>query len=78
MFAKNTCMDIYSFLRGFQWQWIDTYRRVDEMDMRVRKPVGRPKPEIAEFVAGMKRVFGETEIDEAIRRGKAGAPMFYA
>ncbi|SDR55112.1 hypothetical protein SAMN05443245_7597 [Paraburkholderia fungorum] len=46
--------------------------------MRVRKPVGHPMPEIAEFVAGMNRVFGETEIDEAIRRGKAGEPTFYA
>jgi hypothetical protein len=42
------------------------------MDMRVRKPVGHPMPEIAAFVAELKAVFGEPGIDEAIRRGKAG------
>lgn len=46
--------------------------------MRVRKPVGHPVPEIAEFVAGMKRALGEREIDEAIRRGKAEEPTFHA
>ncbi|MGF6968705.1 hypothetical protein OKW43_005733 [Paraburkholderia sp. WC7.3g] len=35
-------------------------------------------PEIAAFVADMKAAFGEREIDEAIRRGKAGEPTFYA
>jgi hypothetical protein len=48
------------------------------MDMRVRMPVGHPMPEIAAFVAEMKSAFGEREIDEAIRRGKAGEPTFYA
>ncbi|MBB5498637.1 hypothetical protein [Paraburkholderia sp. MM5384-R2] len=48
------------------------------MDRRVRKPVSHPMPEIAAFVAGMKAAFGEPEIDEAIRRGKAGEPTFYA
>ncbi|MFM0356503.1 hypothetical protein PQR12_23665 [Paraburkholderia nemoris] len=48
------------------------------MDMRVRKPVNHPMPEIAAFVADLKVVFGEQEIDEAIRRGKAGEPTFYA
>jgi hypothetical protein len=48
------------------------------MDMRVRKPVGHPMPEIAAFVANLKSAFGEREIDEAIRRGKAGEPTFYA
>lgn len=47
------------------------------MDMRVRKPVSHPMPEIAAFVADMKAAFGEQEIDEAIRRGKAGEPTFY-
>ena len=48
------------------------------MDMRARKPVSHPMPEIAAFVAQMKSAFGEPEIDEAIRRGKAGEPTFYA
>lgn len=48
------------------------------MDMRVRKPVRHPMPEIAAFVADMKAAFGELEIDEAVRRGKAGEPTFYA
>lgn len=48
------------------------------MDVRVRQPVGHPMPEIAQFVADMKAAFGATEIDEAIRRGKAGEPTFYA
>ncbi|NPT41032.1 hypothetical protein GNZ12_06805 [Paraburkholderia sp. 1N] len=48
------------------------------MDMRVRKPVSHPMPEIAGFVADMKAAFGEQEIDEAIRRGKAGESTFYA
>lgn len=48
------------------------------MGMRVRKPVSHPMPETAAFVAAMKTGFGEQEIDEAIRRGKAGEPTFYA
>ncbi|SEJ16051.1 hypothetical protein SAMN05192539_1007109 [Paraburkholderia diazotrophica] len=40
--------------------------------------VGHPMPEIAAFVAVLKSAFGEREIDEAIRRGKAGEPTFYA
>ncbi len=44
------------------------------MQVRVRKPVGHPMPEIAEFVADMKAAFGAREIDDAIRRGKAGEP----
>lgn len=48
------------------------------MDMRVRKPVSHPMPEIAAFVADLKAVFGEQEINEAIRRGKAGEPTFFA
>jgi hypothetical protein len=35
-------------------------------------------PEIAAFVAQMKSAFGEQEINEAIRRGKAGEATFYA
>jgi hypothetical protein len=48
------------------------------MDMRVREPVSHPMPEIAAFVAQMKSAFGEEEINEAIHRGKAGEPTFYA
>lgn len=42
------------------------------------KPVSHPMPEIAAFVADMKSAFGEHEIDEAIRRGRAGEPTFFA
>ncbi|WP_239483060.1 hypothetical protein [Paraburkholderia sp. C35] len=48
------------------------------MDMRVHQHTGHPMPEIAAFVAALKSAFGEREIDEAIRRGKAGEPTFYA
>ncbi|KAE8756731.1 hypothetical protein FSO04_27535 [Paraburkholderia madseniana] len=48
------------------------------MDTGVRKAASHPMPEIAAFVADMKAVFGEQEIDEAIRRSKAGEPTFYA
>ena len=48
------------------------------MDMRVHEPVSHPMPEIAAFVAQMKSAFGEEEINEAIHRGKAGEPTFYA
>ncbi|MEM5436065.1 hypothetical protein [Paraburkholderia diazotrophica] len=48
------------------------------MDIRVNKPVDHPMPEIAAFVAALKSAFGEREIDDAIRRGKAGEPTFYA
>ncbi|MFM0703526.1 hypothetical protein [Paraburkholderia sediminicola] len=48
------------------------------MDRRVCKPVSHPMPEIAAVVADMKAVFGEREIDETIRRSKAGEPTFYA
>jgi hypothetical protein len=48
------------------------------MDMRVRTPVDHPMPEMAAFVADLKAAFGEQEIEEAIRRGKAGEPTFYA
>lgn len=48
------------------------------MDMRVRTAASHPMPEIAAFVAALKAAFGEPEIDEAIRRGKAGEASFYA
>jgi len=48
------------------------------MTMRVQQPGRHPMPEIAAFVANLKSAFGEREIDEAIRRGKAGEPTFYA
>ncbi|WP_134143774.1 hypothetical protein [Paraburkholderia sp. BL6665CI2N2] len=48
------------------------------MDICVRTPVCHPMPEIAVFVAGMKAAFGEPEIDEAIRRSRAGETTFYA
>lgn len=47
------------------------------MDMHVRKTNSHPMPEIAAFVADMKAAFGEREIDEAIRRGRAGQPTFF-
>jgi hypothetical protein len=44
------------------------------MDMLVRK---HPMPEIAAFIADLRDAFGEA-VDEAIARGKAGQPGFYA
>jgi hypothetical protein len=41
------------------------------MDMRVRKSASHPMPEIVAFVADMKSAFGEQEIDDAIRCGRA-------
>ncbi|RKE37191.1 hypothetical protein B0G76_3428 [Paraburkholderia sp. BL23I1N1] len=46
--------------------------------MHVHKPGNHPMPEIAVFVAEMKAAFGEREIDEAIRLGKAEEPTFHA
>jgi hypothetical protein len=40
--------------------------------------VGHPMPEIAAIVTNMKSAFGEQEINEAIRRGRAGEATFYA
>lgn len=48
------------------------------MDMHVRKTGSHLMPEIAAFVARVKAAFGEQEIDEAIRRGRAGEPTFFA
>ncbi|ACD14645.1 hypothetical protein DFS13_1861 [Burkholderia sp. 28_3] len=45
------------------------------MDMPVRK---HPMPEIAAFVAELRRAFGDATIDEAVARGKAGEPTFFA
>ncbi|CAB3784115.1 hypothetical protein LMG28614_01878 [Paraburkholderia ultramafica] len=47
------------------------------MDARVRK-VGHPMPEMAAFVAKLRSAFGDEAIDDALRRGKAGEPVFYA
>ncbi|MPW19743.1 hypothetical protein GCT13_23305 [Paraburkholderia sp. CNPSo 3157] len=43
------------------------------MDMPVRK---HPMPEIAAFVAELRRAFGDATIHDA--RGKAGEPTFFA
>jgi hypothetical protein len=45
------------------------------MNMLVRKP--HPMPEMAAFVAELRSAFGDT-IDEAIARGNAGEPTFFA
>jgi len=45
------------------------------MDMPVRK---HPMPEIAAFVAELRDAFGDATIDEAVARGKAGEPTFFA
>lgn len=45
------------------------------MDMLVRK---QPMPEIADFVAKLRDAFGDTAIVEAVARGKAGEPTFFA
>nr|WP_238294223.1 hypothetical protein [Caballeronia novacaledonica] len=45
------------------------------MDMLVRK---HPMPEIADFVSKLRDAFGDATIDEAVARGKAGEPTFFA
>ena len=37
-----------------------------------------PMPEIVDFVAKLREAFGDVTIDEAIARGKAGEPTFFA
>ena len=44
------------------------------MDM-LRK---HPMPEVADFVAKLREAFGDATIDEAVTRGKAGEPTFFA
>ncbi|MEX3964845.1 hypothetical protein AB4Y42_21965 [Paraburkholderia sp. EG286B] len=45
------------------------------MDMPVCK---HPMPEIATFVAELRQAFGDASIDQAVARGKAGEPTFFA
>lgn len=45
------------------------------MDMPVRK---HPLPEIAAFVAELRHAFGDATINEAVARGRAGKPTFFA
>ncbi|REE17745.1 hypothetical protein B0G71_0710 [Paraburkholderia sp. BL27I4N3] len=45
------------------------------MDMSVRK---HPMPEIAAFVAELRCAFGDATMDEAVARGRAGEPTFFA
>jgi hypothetical protein len=45
------------------------------MDILVRK---HPMPEVADFVAKLREAFGDATIDEAVKRGKAGEPTFFA
>ncbi|MBC8751420.1 MULTISPECIES: hypothetical protein [Paraburkholderia] len=47
------------------------------MDARIRK-ADHPMPEMAAFVAEVRSAFGDEAIDDAVRRGKAGEPGFYA
>ncbi|MBU7438892.1 hypothetical protein [Paraburkholderia fungorum] len=47
------------------------------MNARVRRP-GHPMPEMAAFMAKLRSAFGDETVDEAVRRGKAGEPTFYA
>jgi hypothetical protein len=35
-------------------------------------------PEIADFVSKLRDAFGDATIDEAVARGKAGEPTFFA
>lgn len=35
-------------------------------------------PEFADFVSKLREVFGDATIDEAVARGKAGEPTFFA
>jgi hypothetical protein len=45
------------------------------MDILVRK---HPMPEVADFVAKLREAFGDATIDEAVKRGKAAEPTFFA
>jgi hypothetical protein len=45
------------------------------MDMPVRK---HPMPEIAAFVTELRAAFGDATIDQAVARGRAGEPTFFA
>jgi hypothetical protein len=45
------------------------------MEMPARK---HPMPEIAAFVAELRRAFGDATIDEAVALGRAGEPTFFA
>lgn len=47
------------------------------MDAMVRRK-DHPMPEMAAFVQLLRDAFGDTIIDEAVQRGKAGEPAFYA
>jgi hypothetical protein len=47
------------------------------MDARVRKD-GHPMPEVAAFMAKLRAAFGDKLIDDAVRRGKEGVPVFFA
>lgn len=35
-------------------------------------------PEFADFVAKLRKAFGDATIDEAVARGKSGEPTFFA
>ncbi|WP_411829026.1 hypothetical protein [Paraburkholderia kururiensis] len=41
-------------------------------------PITHPMPEVAAFVAQLRQAFGDAVIEEAIHRGKAGEPAFFA
>ena len=41
------------------------------------KPLREAHPEFAGFVDELRRVFGRAAIDEQIRRGMAGEPVFH-
>lgn len=45
------------------------------MDTLIRR---HPMPEVAEFVGRLREAFGDAAIDEAVARGKAGEPAFFA
>src|SRR5258705_12982156 len=47
------------------------------LDALVRRK-DHPMPETAAFVQWLRDAFGDATINEAVRRGKAGEPSFYA
>lgn len=68
---------LYSIRGAISPPRTDTFNWRLAMEARVRRP-GHPMPEMAAFMAKLRSAFGDETVDEAVRRGKAGEPTFYA
>ncbi len=65
---------IYSIMGSVPVLSTRRFLRHRAMGTRVCKPVTHPMPEMAEFVDALRAAFG----DDAVRRGRAGEPTFFA